>query len=121
MRFSRESRAFQTSPIPPRAQRSEDLIGPEFLADRKRHGMPLILPNGRRPPNSTQDRYDGSAMPPGSSIDDIVELYKRDVDVTLLDECLRRTIEQRLQALQSFSKSIDELREQTRKTNDSSK
>jgi hypothetical protein len=25
-------------------------------------------------------------MPPGSSIDDIIELYKRDVDITLIDE-----------------------------------
>ena len=54
-------------------------------------------------------------MPTGNvaarnSIDDIIELYKRDVDVTLIDECLRRTVEQRLRALQSFGASVDELR-----------
>lgn len=55
-------------------------------------------------------RYHKGAMPTGSSIDEIIDLYKRDVDVTLIDECLRRTVEQRLQALQSFSSSLDELR-----------
>ena len=41
-----------------------------------------------------------------NSVDEIIELYKRDVDVTLLDECLKRTVEERLQALQDFSEAI---------------
>ena len=49
-------------------------------------------------------------MTPGSSIDEIIELYRRDVDVTLIDECLKRTVEERLQALQDMSRAIEELR-----------
>lgn len=48
-----------------------------------------------------------------NSIDEIIEVYKRDVDVTLIDECLRRTVEERLVALQAFSTEVDELRKQT--------
>ena len=57
-------------------------------------------------------------MPQRSSIDDIIELYKRDVDLTLIDECLRRTVEERLTVLQSFSASIEELRTQTARASD---
>ena len=52
-------------------------------------------------------------MAAGNSIDEIIELYKRDVDVTLLDECLRRTVDERLRALENFSAAIDELRKGT--------
>jgi hypothetical protein len=45
-----------------------------------------------------------------NSIDEIIELYKRDVDVTMIDESLRRTVEQRLQALEDFSRFLEELR-----------
>jgi hypothetical protein len=45
-----------------------------------------------------------------SSIDDIIELYKRDVDVTLIEESLRRTVEERLQALEEFERFREELR-----------
>jgi hypothetical protein len=52
-------------------------------------------------------------MTPGNSIDEIIELYKRDVDTTLIDECLKRTVEERLLALQNFAAAIAELRAQT--------
>lgn len=45
-----------------------------------------------------------------SSIDDIIELYMRDVDVTLIDECLRRTPEERIKALEEFEEFREELR-----------
>ena len=45
-----------------------------------------------------------------NSIDEIIELYKRDIDVTLLEETLRRTVEERLQALQEFEHFREELR-----------
>jgi hypothetical protein len=48
-----------------------------------------------------------------NSIDEIIEIYKRDVDVTLIDEALRRTVEERLQALQDFEKFREELRKAT--------
>ena len=41
---------------------------------------------------------------PMSSIDEIIELYKRDVDVTLIDESLRRTVEERVRALEEFER-----------------
>jgi len=47
-----------------------------------------------------------------NSIDEIIELYKLDVDVTLLDECLKRTVEERLRALHDFGAALDELRAQ---------
>lgn len=53
------------------------------------------------------------AMRSGNSIDEIIELYKRDVDVTLLDECLKLSVEERLQRLQDFSAALDELRSKT--------
>lgn len=34
-----------------------------------------------------------------NSIDDVIEVYKRDVDLTLIAECLRRTVPERMQAL----------------------
>jgi len=57
---------------------------------------------------------------PLNSIDEIIEIYKRDVDVTLLDECLKRTVEERLRALQAFGTSLDELRVQTARPSDKS-
>jgi hypothetical protein len=44
-----------------------------------------------------------------SSIDEIIELYKRDIDVTLIDESLRRTVEERLLALEEFERFREEL------------
>jgi len=50
-----------------------------------------------------------------NSIDDIIEVYKRDVDVTLIDECLRRTVEERIRALEEFEEFREELHAATRK------
>jgi hypothetical protein len=44
------------------------------------------------------------------SISEIIEIYKRDIDVTLLDESLRRTPEERLRALEEFEQFREELR-----------
>ena len=44
-----------------------------------------------------------------SSIDEIIERYKRDIDVTLIDESLRRTVEERLLALEEFERFREEL------------
>ena len=53
-----------------------------------------------------------------SSIDEIIELYKRDVDVTLIDESLRRTVEERIRALEEFERFREELREATERKRD---
>jgi hypothetical protein len=52
---------------------------------------------------------------PANSIDEIIELYKRDVDVTLIDECLKRTVEERIIALMNFNAAAEELRTATAK------
>ena len=45
-----------------------------------------------------------------SSIDEIIELYKRDIDMTLIDAALQRTVEERILALQDFERFREELR-----------
>jgi hypothetical protein len=45
-----------------------------------------------------------------SSIDDIIDLYKRDVDVSLIVESLKRTVEERLEGLMRFQAFVEELR-----------
>jgi hypothetical protein len=47
-------------------------------------------------------------MPETKSLDEIIELYKRDVDVTLIDESLRRTVEERVRALEEFERFREE-------------
>ena len=44
-----------------------------------------------------------------SSLDEIIELYQRDADVTLLEASLRRTVEERIQALEDFERFREEL------------
>jgi hypothetical protein len=46
---------------------------------------------------------------PVSSIDEIIQLYKQDVDTTLIDECLERTVEERILALEAFERFRSEL------------
>ena len=50
-----------------------------------------------------------------SSIDDIVDRYKRDVDVSLIRERLKRTVEERLEDLMSLAAFADQLREAGRR------
>ena len=54
-----------------------------------------------------------------NSIDAIIELYKKDVDVTLLDEALRRTVEERIRALDEFEEFRAELRAAVERKRDS--
>lgn len=42
--------------------------------------------------------------------DPVIEFYKKDVDVTLLDENLKLTVDQRLRNYQNFMLAVDELR-----------
>jgi hypothetical protein len=48
--------------------------------------------------------------PERSSIDDIIDVYKRDVDVSLIVERLRRSVEERLEDLMRFQAFAEELR-----------
>ena len=45
-----------------------------------------------------------------SSIDDIVDVYKRDVDVSLIVRNLERSVEERLETLMQLQAFIEELR-----------
>jgi hypothetical protein len=54
-----------------------------------------------------------------NSIDAIIERYMRDVDVTLIDAQLARTVEQRIQALEDFGRFLEELRSATETARDS--
>jgi len=46
--------------------------------------------------------------------DPVIELYKRDVDRTLLRENLRLTPQQRIEKLMSFVRTIEQLRQAPR-------
>jgi hypothetical protein len=45
-----------------------------------------------------------------SSIDDIIDLYRRDVDVSLIVQNLQRSVEERLEALMQLETFVEELR-----------
>lgn len=55
-------------------------------------------------------------MRPMSSIDDIIEIYKKSVDRSLLIENLRKTPEQRLRDLQKLQQAAEELQRAGRKS-----
>lgn len=46
-----------------------------------------------------------------SSIDDIIDLYKQDVDRTLIREALKLSVEQRVLKMMSFAKLAQAMRE----------
>jgi hypothetical protein len=46
----------------------------------------------------------------GDSIDEIIEIYKRDVDRTLIRENLRLSPEERLQRMEAALRLVEELR-----------
>lgn len=45
-----------------------------------------------------------------NSIDEIIEIYKRDVDVTLIDEMLKLTVEERMEDLRRMAEFAEEVR-----------
>jgi hypothetical protein len=47
-------------------------------------------------------------VPDTNSLDEIIEVYKRDVDVTLIDESLSRSVEDRIRALEEFERFREE-------------
>jgi hypothetical protein len=48
-----------------------------------------------------------------NSIDEIINWYKRDVDMTLIEESLRLTVEERIRTLEEFERFREELRTAT--------
>ena len=53
-----------------------------------------------------------------NSLDEIIELYMRDVDMTLLEESLRRTVEERIRALEEFDQFREQLQAATERQRD---
>ena len=45
-----------------------------------------------------------------NSIDEIIEIYKRDVDITMIDENLKRTVAERMQTLEAMAEFVEECR-----------
>ena len=43
-------------------------------------------------------------------MDDVIAVYKRDVDVTLLDEALKLMVEERIRRLQDLGGFVEEMR-----------
>jgi hypothetical protein len=55
---------------------------------------------------------------PMNSLDEIIEWYKRDVDQTLIEESLRRSVEERIRALEEFERFREELHAATERRRD---
>ena len=54
-----------------------------------------------------------------NSIDEIIELYMKDVDMTLIEEQLKLTFEERLKRLEEFEAFRDELQAAMERARDS--
>ncbi|MFN7922958.1 MAG: hypothetical protein U0Q16_22840 [Bryobacteraceae bacterium] len=52
------------------------------------------------------------------SMDLVIEAYKKHVDQSLLDECLKRTVEERIRALEEFDAFREELQAGVKRTVD---
>jgi hypothetical protein len=66
-----------------------------------------LLPDASESPKLRENAHN----PPMSSIDEIIDLYKKDVDRTLIRENLKLTPEERLRKAQQIAKMAEELRE----------
>ena len=55
------------------------------------------------------------SVKPSTGLDAIIEAYKKDVDVTLIRENLRLTIDERFQQLMNLQQFAEELQEAGRK------
>jgi hypothetical protein len=52
------------------------------------------------------------------SMDDVIEVYKRDVDMSLIRECLKLSVEERIRRLQEFEELREELQRGVREARD---
>jgi hypothetical protein len=52
---------------------------------------------------------------PGNSLDAVIEVYRKDVDLTLIRENLRLTVDQRFQQLMKLQQFAEEIRRAGRK------
>ena len=102
--------------------RSEDSRAPLFAVGSRETvpRNPLAPPLHDLEPlqsyNALMAENHDDVSPGRSSIDDIIELYKKDVDRTLLREALRLTPTQRLQRLVELTRFTERLRQAEKKT-----
>jgi hypothetical protein len=54
--------------------------------------------------------HDPFNLPPADLVDPVIEAYRKDIDVGLLRENLKRTVEERIMRMQDAVNAIDELR-----------
>jgi hypothetical protein len=71
-----------------------------------------VQPERRQPASPDRAWEPVSDCGPARTSDPIIELYKKDVDRTLLRENLRRSVDERCQALVSMARLVDELHHQ---------
>jgi hypothetical protein len=74
------------------------------------HERAAALPPKNPPPSPDKPWEPVCDCGPNRTADPVIELYKRDVDRTLLRENLRRTADERLQKLDDFMRFVRELR-----------
>jgi hypothetical protein len=60
-------------------------------------------------------KYSANKPEPATDLDPVVEAYKKDIDVTLIRENLRLTVDQRFQQLMKMQKFAEELQRAGRK------
>lgn len=80
-----------------------------------RHGRPTAvtypLKNVHRvPPEVRHDLIEDMVSDLGLQHDEVIDVYKRDIDRSLIRENLRRAPEERIRALEALQKLHDELR-----------
>jgi hypothetical protein len=61
---------------------------------------------------------DADKVETGRDLDPVIEAYKKDVDVTLIRENLRLTVDQRFQQLMKLQQFAEDLRRGGRKARD---
>jgi hypothetical protein len=84
----------------------------KLTVDERLHRLEQLAaerPPARQPPSPDQPWRPVSDCGPDRSSDPVIELYKRDIDRTLLRENLRRSVDQRLQKLGDFVGFVREL------------
>jgi hypothetical protein len=90
----------------------------KLTVDERLHRLQQLAaerPPARQPPSPDQPWRPVSDCGPGRISDPVIELYKRDIDRTLLRQNLMRTVDERCRALESMACLIEELQSQNRK------
>ena len=74
-----------------------------MMRREKRYNQPTVMKDTKEPAK------------PAKHLDPVIEAYKKDVDVTLIRENLRLTVDQRFQQLMKLQEFAEELKRAGRK------